>query len=60
MSLGSVPMGLTAALITYFPARYLVKGYQQRRHQRRRFARHRVEQAAVAGEVRGDDKEMQG
>jgi len=60
MSLGSIPMGLTAALITYFPARYRVKGYQQRRHQRRRFARHRVEAGPVAGEPRGEDKEMQG
>ena len=60
MSLGSIPMGLTAALITYFPARYLVKGYQQRRHQRRRFARHRVEHGPAAGVAPGDDKEMQG
>ena len=60
MSLGSVPMGLTAALITYFPARDLVKGYQQRRHQRRRFARHRVEHGPVAGDAPGNDKEIQG
>src|SRR5215475_13477520 len=36
MSLGSLPLGLAAGLVTYFPARYLVKGYQHRRHQRRR------------------------
>jgi uncharacterized protein len=69
MFLGSIPMGIAAGLITYFPARYLVKGYQHRRDQRRRFSRPRVELGprgapekgpADAGEKQGNDKEMQG
>jgi uncharacterized protein (DUF2062 family) len=35
MTLGAIPMGLAAGVITYFPARYLVDKYQHRRHHRR-------------------------
>src|SRR5262249_16848800 len=35
MGVGAIPLGIAAGLITYFPARYLVRRYQHRRHQRR-------------------------
>ncbi len=35
MTLGAIPMGLAAGVITYFPARYLVDKYQHRRQHRR-------------------------
>ena len=43
MTLGAIPMGLAAGVITYFPARYLVDKYQHRRHHRR-VHRRRLEQ----------------
>jgi len=39
MTLGAIPVAIAAGIITFFPARFLVQKYQQRRHQRRRGTR---------------------
>jgi uncharacterized protein (DUF2062 family) len=58
MGLGAIPLGLAAGLITYFPARYLVKKYQHRRHLRRRLPRRPFDNdnAVAAPRVRVRDR----